>query len=152
MEQLDENLRAMASSKFAPADEKILAAQLQRSASSIAGCAAIATGRAHKGLPVADMLRYLMYAENYGEFALGRDTSVTLPVGAASVRCKRLPGVRCSARRRSGVFARLIRAQEYLHELAWHSCFALQALAGSEGCPSCSLAPGWTAAGPRAGL
>ena len=49
MDQLDENLRAMAE-KFAPADQKILAAHLERSRRTTAASAANATAHAQKGL------------------------------------------------------------------------------------------------------
>ena len=41
-------------------------------------------GKCPQGLPVADVLRYLMYAEGYGQFPLGREQFLALPAGPDS--------------------------------------------------------------------
>jgi predicted aldo/keto reductase-like oxidoreductase len=40
-----------------------------------------------QGLPVADVLRFLMYAESYGQFAMGREEFKALPAELAGVCC-----------------------------------------------------------------
>ena len=85
MDQLDENLKAMAE-PFAAGDEKFSPRIWIHHGRSIAACAASATAPADKGLPVADVLRFLTYADGYGQFALGAGE---------------IPGVRCRAQGRS---------------------------------------------------
>ena len=65
-----------------------------------------------KGLPVSDMVRYTMYAENYGQFALGRERFLELPRELREVRCGDCDS--CSVQCPNGVRVseRLIRAQE----------------------------------------
>jgi hypothetical protein len=66
------------------------------------------------GLPVADVLRYLTYAEGYGQFALGRDNFLAMPRELQDVRCEDCTScpVRCS--KGVQVTRRLRRAQELL--------------------------------------
>jgi predicted aldo/keto reductase-like oxidoreductase len=40
-----------------------------------------------KGLPVADMMRILTYAEGYGQFAMARQRFLELPPHVRAVRC-----------------------------------------------------------------
>ena len=80
MTQLDENLRAMAE-PWTPADERLLTARLERIRPDYCSMCGQCEGVCPKGLPVADVLRYLTYAEGYGQFALGR-----LSEGSAQAR------------------------------------------------------------------
>ena len=86
MDQLDENLRAM-SEKFSPADEKTLAAHLERIRPLYCRFCGECDGVCRKGLQVADTLRILTYAEGYGQFALARERFNELPQHHATVRC-----------------------------------------------------------------
>lgn len=113
MEQLEENLRAM-TEPFSEADEKILARRLKEIGPLYCrGCNGCASQCPH-GLPIPDMLRCLMYAEGYGEFALAREQFLTLPASARMVRCADCD--RCAVRCPNGVRVaeRLVRAQEWL--------------------------------------
>jgi hypothetical protein len=69
-------------------------------------------GTCPKGLPVADILRYLTYAEGYGQFAMGRDNFLALPHELQDVRCDDCTS--CPVRCPHGVQVtrRLRRAQE----------------------------------------
>jgi hypothetical protein len=111
MEQLDANLKAMGS-KFTEADEKILTAHLDHIGPSYCRMCGKCEGTCSKGLPVADMLRFLTYADGYGQFALGRERFLELPEEAASVRCGDCTS--CSVTCPFGVHVaqRLSRAQE----------------------------------------
>src|SRR5262249_16730078 len=71
-EQLDENLRSMAE-PYTNADEKLLATQLASISPSYCRMCGTCTGVCDKGVPVADVLRYLTYAEGYGQFAMARE-------------------------------------------------------------------------------
>ncbi|MGB9605782.1 MAG: aldo/keto reductase, partial [Bryobacteraceae bacterium] len=113
MDQLEENLRAMAE-PFTQADERILAERLHDIGPLYCrGCNRCA-GQCPHGLPVPEMLRCLMYAEGYGEFALAREQFLSLPATARQVRCAdcRECAVRCPNGVR--VAERLARAQEWL--------------------------------------
>ena len=111
IDQLDENIRAMGA-PFTPADEKILSARLEQIGPQYCRMCGTCTGVCAKGLPVADILRYLMYAEDYGEFALGMSEFRNLPQQIASVRCGDCS--QCSVHCPNGVqvVKRLSRAQE----------------------------------------
>jgi hypothetical protein len=44
-------------------------------------------GSCSKGLPVSDIIRYVSYAEGYGQFQLGRENFMQLDGEMRSVRC-----------------------------------------------------------------
>ncbi len=111
LDQLDEDLRSM-STPFTPADEQVLSAQLEflrprycRMCNSCAGVCA-------QGLPVADVLRFLMYAEGYGQFPMARENFLALPDEMRNVRCGDCAD--CTVKCANGVQVRdrLQRAQE----------------------------------------
>ncbi len=111
MDQLDDNLKAM-SAAFGAEDEKLLAAQYRRIMPLYCrGCYGC-SGMCSKGLPVPELVRFAMYADGYGQFALGRENFLDLPAEARSVRCADCP--ECTVRCRNGVRVaeRLTRAQE----------------------------------------
>jgi len=86
MEQLDENMRAM-SAPYSDADQKVLSAQLEYIGPLYCRMCGNCTGRCPQGIPVADVLRWLSYAEGYGEFQLGRESFLSLPAEVRDVRC-----------------------------------------------------------------
>ncbi len=112
-DQLDENFRAM-SEPFAPADEKLLAAQLAYIRPLYCRMCGACTGVCDKGVPVADMLRILSYAEGYGEFAIARERFLELPEGARRIRCGTCEACTVDCPNGVAVQARLVRAQELL--------------------------------------
>jgi predicted aldo/keto reductase-like oxidoreductase len=87
MEQLDENMKAM-TVPFSDADQKVLFAQLEYIRPLYCRTCGNCAGKCPKGLPVADMLRYLSYSEGYGEFQLARESFLALPSEVRDVRCK----------------------------------------------------------------
>jgi uncharacterized protein len=111
MEQLDENLRAF-SDPFTDADRKTLAARLREIRPLYCSTCGSCSGKCPKGVPVADVLRYLSYSEGYGQFQLGRENFRALPEEIRSVRCSDCTG--CAVRCPNGVqvVQRLSRAQE----------------------------------------
>lgn len=86
VEQLDENLKAMAA-PFTDKDEKVLAAQLEYIRPLYCNMCGKCEGTCPKGIPVADVIRFLSYAEGYGEFSLGRESFLSLPKSVRDVRC-----------------------------------------------------------------
>jgi len=110
MAQLDENLRAMAE-PWTKEDEQKLVARLERIRPDYCSMCGQCEGTCPKGVPVADVLRYLTYAEGYGQFALGREQFLALPVAQRDVRCEDC--AECAVRCPNGVQVarRLTRAQ-----------------------------------------
>ncbi len=110
-EQLDQNVAAM-SSPYGASDAKLLAARLEEIRPYYCRMCGQCEGTCPQGLPVPDMLRFLMYAEGYGQFALGRENFRTLPEKVTSVRCGDCDS--CAVRCPNGVqvASRLRRAQE----------------------------------------
>jgi predicted aldo/keto reductase-like oxidoreductase len=71
-------------------------------------------GRCPKGLPVSDILRYLSYADGYGEFALARESFLELPEPLRAIRCRDCAACAIECPNGVQVAARLARAQETL--------------------------------------
>jgi aryl-alcohol dehydrogenase-like predicted oxidoreductase len=111
MDQLDENLKATAN-PFSAADEKILSAHLEHIAPLYCRMCGECDGACRQGLPVADVLRFLTYADGYGQFALGRESFLRLPREQAAVKCGNCPGCTVECPYGVKVSERLIRAQE----------------------------------------
>jgi hypothetical protein len=111
MDQLEENLRAMAE-PYSEVEEKVLAQQLERIGPLYCRMCGDCEGSCARGLPVADVLRYLTYAEGYGQFALGRDHFLALPAEVTSVRCQDCASCTVTCPFGVNVASRLARAQE----------------------------------------
>jgi hypothetical protein len=112
-EELDENLPAM-SEPYLERDEKLLTAQLASIAPRYCRMCGSCGGTCDKGVPVPDVLRFLTYAEGYGQFALARERFLEMPQRVRDVRCSDCAS--CSFRCAYGVAVRdnLTRAQEIL--------------------------------------
>ncbi len=111
MDQLDENMKAM-SEAFSEKDKTILAAHLEYIRPLYCRTCGSCSGACPKGLPVADMLRFLSYADGYGEFTLARENYLTLPAPIREVRCDQCAGCTISCPNGVRVAERLVRAQE----------------------------------------
>ena len=86
MDQLDENMKAL-TEPFTSSDEKILAARLNEIRPLYCRTCGSCSGKCPHAVPVADVLRYLSYAEGYGEFQLAREHFLALPSEIRNVRC-----------------------------------------------------------------
>ena len=86
MDQLDDAVLA-ASEVFSPADEKALAAHLELIRPLYCRMCGQCEGACQKGLPVADVLRYLTYADGYRQFAMARESFQKLAPEHIAVRC-----------------------------------------------------------------
>ena len=113
MDQLEDNLKAMAN-PFAAPDDKLLAKQLDFIRPLYCRMCGKCEGTCAKGLPVSDVLRILTYAEGYGQFALARERFLELPSEHAAVRCGDC--AECTVKCPNGVQvpSRVARAQELL--------------------------------------
>jgi len=111
MDQLEENLHAMTGT-FTKFDEILLARQLEYIAPLYCRMCGQCDGSCAKGLPVADLLRYLTYADGYGQFSLGRERFLELPAQVAQVRCDACSACTVSCPHGVRVSERLGRAQE----------------------------------------
>jgi predicted aldo/keto reductase-like oxidoreductase len=111
MDQFEENLKAMAQ-PFSASDEKLLSEQLEFIQPLYCRMCGKCQGTCAKGLPVADVLRFLAYAEGYGQFALGREKFLELPSEQAGLRCADC--TECTVKCPFGVHVaeRMARAQE----------------------------------------
>jgi len=111
MDQLDQNFKAMTET-FSDADQKILTAWLDEIRPLYCRMCGQCDGKCPQGLPVSDVLRYLMYAEDYGQFPLGREKFLELPTELTRVRCRLCPSCTIQCPNGVRVAERLIRAQE----------------------------------------
>jgi predicted aldo/keto reductase-like oxidoreductase len=111
IDQLEANFRAM-SEPFSAADEKLLARLDEDIRPLYCRMCYQCSGQCPKGVPVPDTIRYLSYADFYGQFALGREHFLALPEEARGVRCRDCGS--CAVRCPNGVHVaeRLVRAQE----------------------------------------
>jgi predicted aldo/keto reductase-like oxidoreductase len=112
-DQLEENFRAMAE-PFQETDGKLIAAQMDWLSPRYCRACGSCRGTCPQGLPVHDVLRYLTYAEGYGEFALARERFQEMDEELRAVSCRDCSA--CAVRCPNGVRVpeRLIRAQELL--------------------------------------
>jgi predicted aldo/keto reductase-like oxidoreductase len=85
-DQLDENLRAMAE-PFSPQDGKVLESLMAYIGPTYCRMCGACNGVCDKGVPVPDMLRFLTYAEGYGQFAMARERFLELPEHVRALRC-----------------------------------------------------------------
>ncbi len=86
IDQLEQNFRAM-SEGFTDADSKMLAARLEEIRPYFCRMCGQCTGQCPKGLPVSDIVRFVMYADGYGQFPLGRERFMRLSDEQRNVRC-----------------------------------------------------------------
>ena len=147
MDQLDENLKAMAGPSPAD-DEKMLAAHLEQIQPLYCRLCGKCDGACAKGLPVADVLRFLTYADGYGQFALGRERFLELASEQAAVRCGDC--AECTVKCPHGVQvsqphgARTGAVRMRVAHLALVSILLAAGMARAQDSLNCQLAPGWT--------
>ncbi len=110
-DQLEMNSRAMLE-RFGADDEKILARLNEEVRPYYCRMCSACRGQCPKGVPVAETIRFLTYADFYGQFALGREGFRELPEQVRRVRCGDCTS--CTVRCPNGVRVteRLVRAQE----------------------------------------
>jgi hypothetical protein len=102
-DELDEDLRAMAE-PYTEKDEALLTARLASIGPGYCRMCGSCGGVCDRGVPVPDVLRFLTYAEGYGQFALARERFLEMPQAARDVRCSDCTS--CSLRCAYGVAVR----------------------------------------------
>jgi hypothetical protein len=112
-DQLDENLRAM-SEPYTGKDEKLLSAQLAALGPLYCRMCGSCGGVCHKGVRVADTLRFLTYVEGYGQFAMARERYLGLPADVRRIRCADCASCPVKCPNQVAVRERMMRAQELL--------------------------------------
>ncbi len=85
-DQLEQNFKTMAE-KFTGADATVLSARLQDISPTFCRMCGTCQGQCAQGLPVADLVRFVMYADGYGQFPLGRENVQRLPARHQNARC-----------------------------------------------------------------
>jgi len=110
-DQLDENVRAM-SEPYSRQDDQLLQSLLAYISPVYCRMCGACKGVCDKGVPVPDMLRYVSYAEGYGQFAMAREHYLELPEHVRAIRCGDCAS--CSIDCPNGVHVRdrVMRAQE----------------------------------------
>ncbi|MBS1824210.1 MAG: aldo/keto reductase [Acidobacteria bacterium] len=110
-DQLDENFRCM-SAPFSPNDASLLAVQRDYIRPLYCHACGNCLGVCPKGLPIPDIMRHVMYADGYGQFAMAREQYMELPEEVRSIDCHDCKpcAVRCP--NHLSVAARMNRARE----------------------------------------
>ena len=111
IDQLEQNFKTMAE-RFTEADSKILVAQLREISPTFCRMCGECKGQCPKGLPVSDMVRFVMYADGYGQFPLGRENFQRLSAEHQDVRCGDCTQCAVHCPNGVGVSAQVSRAQE----------------------------------------
>jgi predicted aldo/keto reductase-like oxidoreductase len=112
IDQLEQNFSVMAQQQFTDGDAQILTARLEEISPYFCRSCGACKGQCPKGLPVNDLVRFVMYADGYGQFPLGRENFQRLAQEHQQVRCGDC--VQCSVQCPHGVNVaqQLSRAQE----------------------------------------
>jgi predicted aldo/keto reductase-like oxidoreductase len=111
IDQLEQNFSVMAQ-QFTDADQKILTARLEKISPYFCRMCGQCDGQCPKGLPVGDMVRFVMYADGYGQFPLGREHFLRMSAEHQAVRCNQCPTCVVQCPHGVTVAERMIRAQE----------------------------------------
>jgi predicted aldo/keto reductase-like oxidoreductase len=112
IDQLEQNFSVMAQQQFTDADQKILTARLQEITPYFCRMCGQCAGQCPQGLPVADMVRFVMYADGYGQFPLGREHFLRMSAEHQAVRCDQCPTCVVQCPHGVTVAERMMRAQE----------------------------------------
>lgn len=86
-DQVEEDIAAIAK-PFSEEDRRALAAQLDYIRPLYCRMCGACNGLCPKGLPVGEMLRFLSYADGYGQFPMARQSFLGLPEQVRNVRCQ----------------------------------------------------------------
>jgi hypothetical protein len=93
-------------------DQQVLTAYLDRIKPLYCRMCGNCQGMCPKGLPVSDIVRFAMYADGYGQFALGCENFLALGSEVTEVRCGDCTTCAVKCPNGVNVAGRLSRAQE----------------------------------------
>jgi hypothetical protein len=111
IDQLEQNFAVMGQ-PFTDVDQKILTARLEEITPYFCRMCGTCAGQCPQGLPVADMVRFVMYADGYGQFPLGREHFQRMSAEHQAVRCDQCPTCLVKCPHGVTVAERMMRAQE----------------------------------------
>jgi predicted aldo/keto reductase-like oxidoreductase len=111
IDQLEQNFAVMAQ-PFTAADQKVLTARLEEITPYFCRMCGTCAGQCPKGLPVADMVRFVMYADGYGQYPLGRENFLRMSAEQQAVRCGECSNCAVKCPHGVTVSERMMRAQE----------------------------------------
>jgi hypothetical protein len=111
IDQLEQNFAVMAQA-FTDADQKILTARLEEITPYFCRMCGTCAGQCPKGLPVADMVRFVMYADGYGQYPLGRENFLRMSAEHQAVKCGECSNCVVKCPHGVAVAERMMRAQE----------------------------------------
>ncbi|MGB7720304.1 MAG: aldo/keto reductase [Bryobacteraceae bacterium] len=111
IDQLEQNFAVMAQ-PFTDSDQKILTARLEEISPYFCRMCGTCAGQCPQGLPVADIVRFVMYADGYGQFPLGREHFQRMSAEQQAVRCDQCPTCVVQCPHGVTVAERMMRAQE----------------------------------------
>ena len=86
IDQLEQNFRVMGQA-FTDADAKVLTAALAEVRPYFCSMCGQCDGQCPKGLPARDLVRFVMYADGYGQFGLGRENFQRMSAEHQAIRC-----------------------------------------------------------------
>jgi aryl-alcohol dehydrogenase-like predicted oxidoreductase len=86
VDQLEQNFAVMGQS-FTDTDAKVLTAALDDVGPYFCRMCGKCDGQCPKGLPARELVRFAMYADGYGQFALGRENFLRLTAEHQAIRC-----------------------------------------------------------------
>ena len=111
IDQLEQNFAVMAQ-PFTDSDQKILTAQMREAGPYFCRMCGQCEGQCPQGLPVGDMVRFVMYADGYGQFPLGREHFQRMSAEHQAVRCSECPSCTVQCPHGVRVAEQTLRAQE----------------------------------------
>jgi predicted aldo/keto reductase-like oxidoreductase len=86
IDQLEQNFAVMGQN-FTDADTKVLTATLKQIRPYFCSMCGQCEGQCPKGLPARDLVRFVMYADGYGQFPLGREGFLKMSAEHQAIRC-----------------------------------------------------------------
>jgi hypothetical protein len=110
-DQLQENFRAM-SEPFGAQEEKLLAGINESIRPLYCRMCYKCTGQCPQGAAIPDTIRFLSYADFYGQFTLGREHFAALPDEKRAVRCGECESCTVQCPNGVNIVERMTRAQE----------------------------------------
>jgi len=137
--------------EFTPRIDKTLTRIWNGSARYTAACAACGPAPA-AGMPVSDLLRFVTYADGYGQFSLGRERFQELPDDVTPCVAAIAPAATVACPHGVKVAERIFPRPGAVRLMSAIACFVGGRDGGSGQAPDCGLLAGWVQQGPATNL